>query len=70
MLVDKLVVKLQHGRVKLRHDHVFVIAFIADQRSLRTWINWIIEARQIPRRARLGVFEQRASKSKLVANVH
>ena len=44
MLVDQLVVELQHRGVKLRDDHIFIVSFVTNQCSFRTWIYWIVES--------------------------
>src|SRR5262245_60701719 len=57
--VDRLV-KMQHGGMQLRHDDVFVVSLVADQRALGTVrIVRIVEPRQIAGFRRLIQLEER-----------
>ena len=70
MLINQFVMKLQHGRMELCHDHVLVITLVADERPFGSFVDGIIESGQVPCLAGFFVFEQRAPKSKLLPKIH
>jgi hypothetical protein len=70
-IVDELVVKLQHGGMQLRHDDVFVVSLVADQRALGAVRSVrIVEPGQIPSLCRLVEFKERPPEPELLPVVH
>ena len=71
ILVHELVVELQHGRVQLRDDDVFVVAFVPDECPFcGVRIVDILVAWEIARIGRCAILGQRPAKPEFLAIIH